>query len=156
MIALHGTERSRFQMLRPTTSYTDLLARAEEILTAIALWEKKDELVRNLSYGEQRRLEITLTLALKPKLLLLDEPSTGLTRAEGIELVETLAKLGSDTTVLLVAHDMDLVFGVADRIIVLHHGQVIANGTPEDIQTDPRVQEIYMGIEESADTATAV
>lgn len=155
LITLHGIKRSRFQMLRPTTAYTDLLAKAREILSPIDLWERRDELVRNLSYGEQRRLEIALTVALEPKLLLLDEPSCGLTSAESSEITDSICKLGRDITVLLVAHDMDLVFGIADRIMVLHYGKVVANGTPEEIRADPRVKEIYTGIEENAGNTTA-
>lgn len=155
LITLHGTKRSRFQMFRPTNRYQHLLARAQEILTAVALWERKDELVENISYGEQRRLEIALTLASEPKLLLLDEPSSGLTTAESADIIDVIQKLGGDITVLLVAHDMDLVFGVAERIIVLHYGEVIADGTPEEIQADLRVKEIYMGIEEGTENAGA-
>ena len=155
LITLHGTKRSRFQMLRPTTRYEHLLARAQEILTTVALWEKKDELVKNISYGEQRRLEIALTLASEPKLLLLDEPSCGLTSAESADIIDVLQRLGKGITVLLVAHDMDLVFGVAERIIVLHYGELIADGTPEEIRADLRVKEIYMGSEEDAGNATA-
>jgi branched-chain amino acid transport system ATP-binding protein len=155
LIALHGSERSRFQMFRTTASYKHLLARAQEMLTAAALWQKKGELVKNISYGEQRRLEIVLTLASKPKLLLLDEPSSGLTSVESVDMTGVIHELGRDITVLMVAHDIDLVFGVAERIIVLHYGQVIADGTPEEIQADPRVKEIYMGIKENERNATA-
>ncbi len=155
LIALHGTKRSRFQILRPTNAYADLVAKAQAILTSIALWEQKDELVKNLSYGEQRRLEIALTLASEPKLLLLDEPSCGLTSAEAVEISSMLNKFGRNITVLLVAHDMDLVFGVADRVMVLHYGKIIADGKPENIRIDPKVKEIYMGVEGNAsNTAT--
>ncbi len=147
LITLHGMRRSRFQMFRAITGYPDLLAKAQETLSRIDLWERRDELVKNLSYGEQRRLEVALTLALEPKLLLLDEPSCGLTSAESAEIAESIRKLGRNVTVLLVAHDMDFVFGIADRIMVLHYGKVIADGKPEDIRADPRVKEIYMGIE---------
>lgn len=156
MIALHGKRRSRFQMFRPTYAYTDLVATAREILVSIDLWEKRQELVKNLAYGEQRRLEIALTLALEPKLLLLDEPSCGLTAGESAEITETLNRLGRAITVLLVAHDLDLVFGVADRIMVLHYGQIIANGTPEDIRTDSRVKEIYLGLEQNGGNTSIV
>jgi branched-chain amino acid transport system ATP-binding protein len=155
LITLHGTKRSRFQMLRPIDSYDHLLARAQEALEGVALWEKKDEPVKDISYGEQRRLEIALTLASEPRLLLLDEPSCGLTSAESADITNIIHKLGRDITVLLVAHDMDLVFGVAERIIVLHYGQIIADGKPEEIQADPRVKEIYMGVEEGTEIATA-
>ncbi|TET16448.1 MAG: ABC transporter ATP-binding protein [Dehalococcoidia bacterium] len=155
LITLHGTKRSRFQMFRPINRYEHLLTRAQEMLTSVALWEKKDEFVKNISYGEQRRLEIALTAASEPKLLLLDEPSSGLTAAEGVDIVTMIRNLGTDITVVVVAHDMDLVFGVADRIMVLHYGQLIADGTPEQIQADSRVKEIYMGIEEGTGNARA-
>lgn len=151
LIALHGTRPSRLQMLRSMNSYKHLLAHAEEALGA-ALWEKRDELVKNLSYGEQRRLEIALSLTSKPTLLLLDEPSSGLTRDESSEIIDLIKNLGSSITVLIVDHDMSLVFGVADRIIVLHYGQIIADGTPEVIRSDPKVREIYMGMEECIDS----
>jgi len=155
LITLHGTKRSRFQILRPTKRYEHLLTRAQEMLTSVALWERKDELVKNISYGEQRRLEIALTVASEPKLLLLDEPSSGLTAAEGADIATMIRNLGTDITVVVVAHDMDLVFGVADRIMVLHYGQLIADGTPEQIQASPMVKEIYMGIEEGTGNARA-
>ena len=155
LLAVQGTKPSRFQPLRPITAYKHLFTKAQELLGAVALWEKKNEFVKNISYGEQRRLEIALTLALEPKLLLLDEPSSGLTTAESADIIDVIQKLGGDITVLLVAHDMDLVFGVAERIIVLHYGEVIADGTPEEIRADPRVKEIYMGIEEGAENAGA-
>jgi len=156
LLALHGTKPSRFQVLRPITSYADLLAKAEETLKTAALWEKRDELVKNISYGEQRRLEIALTtVPTELKLLLLDEPSSGLTGAEGADITNMIRKLGRDITVLLVAHDMDLVFGVAERIMVLHYGQVIADGEPKEIRADPRVREIYMGAEEGTENAGA-
>lgn len=153
LLALQGTQPSRFHVFRPIHTYEDVLARAEELLAEWGLLEKRDEPVRNISYGEQRKLEIALTVAPKPKLLLMDEPSTGLTAAEGADIIDKMRKLGREITVVLVAHDMDLVFGMADRIIVLHYGQIIAEGKPEAIQADSRVKEIYMGIEESASNA---
>ena len=119
------------------------------------LWGKKEDPVHAISYGEQRKLEIALSLALEPKLLLLDEPSTGLTTAESADITSRIRSLGRDITVILVAHDMDLVFGVAERIIVLHYGEIIAEGTSQQISTDPKVKEIYMGSEEAEGNAQA-
>jgi branched-chain amino acid transport system ATP-binding protein len=113
----------------------------------MALWEKRGDLVRTLGYGEQRRLEIAISLPSKPKLLLLDEPTSGLTPAECADMIGMVRNLGPDITVIVVAHDMDLVFSLADRIMVLHYGQIIADGTPEEIQDDSSVKEIYMGTE---------
>jgi branched-chain amino acid transport system ATP-binding protein len=155
LLGLHGTKHSRFDLFRSMKSYRNLLADAQESLEAAVLWDKRDELVKNLSYGEQRRLEIALSLASKPKLLMLDEPSSGLTRDEGSEIIDLIKNLGPAITVLIVDHDMDLVFGVAERIIVLHYGQIIADGRPEEIRAEPRVREIYMGIEECIDRARA-
>jgi branched-chain amino acid transport system ATP-binding protein len=155
LLGLHGTKHSRLDMFRSMKSYRNLLADAQESLEAAVLWDKRDELVKNLAYGEQRRLEIALSLASKPKLLMLDEPSSGLTRDEGSEVIDLIKNLGPTITILIVDHDMDLVFGVAERIIVLHYGQIIADGRPEEIRAEPRVREIYMGIEECIDRARA-
>jgi len=150
LLAIQGTGAPRYQLLRPISAYKHLYNKAQELLESVALWEKREELVQSLSYGEQRRLEISLSIASEPKLLLLDEPSSGLTAAESADIVTMIANLGSDITVALVAHDMDLVFGMAKRIMVLHYGEIIADGTPEEIQANARVKEIYMGTEEEA------
>jgi len=155
LLAVQGTKPSRFQMFRPATAYKHLFVKAEELLGSMALWEKRGDLVQAISYGEQRKMEIALSLASEPKLLLLDEPSTGLTAAESADVIDMIRNLGPDITVLVVAHDMDLVFGLADRIMVLHYGQIIAEGTPEEIQADARVKEIYIGIEEGTGDARA-
>lgn len=155
LLAVQGTKPSRFQLFRPITAYKHLFTKAQELLEAMALWEKRDDLVQALGYGEQRRLEITLSLASEPKLLLLDEPSSGLTAAEGADIITMIRNLGPDITVVVVAHDMDLVFGLAERIMVLHYGEVIADGMPEEIQANPRVKEIYMGIQEETGNARA-
>lgn len=148
LLALHGTKPYRFKLFRPISQYQLISDKAQETLKTLGLWEKRDELVKNLSYGEQQRMEIGLSLALQPKLLLLDEPSAGLTMEECSGTIDLIKNLGSDVTVIVVDHDMDLVFGVAERIIVLHYGQIIADGAPQQIQADPRVKEIYLGIEE--------
>jgi branched-chain amino acid transport system ATP-binding protein len=148
LLTLCGTTRLRFRMFRSFNSYGDVWDKAGKTLRGLDLWEKKDELVKNLGYGEQRRLEIGLGLALEPKLLLLDEPSAGLSMEECSEVIDIIKNLAAEETVVIVDHDMDLVFGVAERIMVLHYGQIIVHGPPEEIQADPRVREIYLGIEE--------
>ncbi|GAH43407.1 unnamed protein product, partial [marine sediment metagenome] len=130
-----------------------LFTKARELLSSMDLWEKRDAQVRAISYGEQRKLEIALSLASEPKVVLLDEPSTGLTSAESADITSRIRNLGQDITVIIVAHDMDLVFGVAERIIVLYYGEIIAEGTCDEISRDPRVKEIYMGVEEGAGNA---
>ena len=153
MLALHGTRPSRFQMFRSVHSYQPVLDRADELLGILELREMKDLPVKSLSYGEQRKMEIALSLASDPKMLLLDEPGNGLTTAESTVLIKMIRNFASDLTLLIVAHDMDLVFSVADRIIVLHYGRMIAEGDREAIQADPNVKEIYLGIEEPAQDA---
>jgi branched-chain amino acid transport system ATP-binding protein len=147
LLTLHGTRSSRFKMLRPVEGFTDVHNKAVQTLKTLGLWEKRNEPVSTLAYGEQRRLEIDLGLALEPKLLLLDEPSAGLTKEEGLEIIGVIKSLESSNTVLIVDHDMELVFEVAQRIIVLHYGEIIADGTPDEIESNKKVREIYMGIE---------
>lgn len=147
LLAIQGIRTSRFQMIRPLTAYKDMLAKAQELLELMGLWEKRDALISTLSYGEQRLAEILLALASKPKLLLLDEPSSGLTSGETTNLIDTIRNLVGDTTVFFCAHDLDLVFALAERVMVLYYGQIIAQGTPEEIQADPKVREIYLGVE---------
>lgn len=151
-LALQGTKNIRFQMFRSALSFKSICAKSEEMLDSIGLWEKKDTPVHSISYGEQRKLEIALSLASEPKLLLLDEPSCGLTSTESTDITTRIRKLGEKITVMLVAHDMDLVFGVAQRIIVLHYGEIITEGTCDQIRTNNKVKEIYMGVgEETAE-----
>jgi branched-chain amino acid transport system ATP-binding protein len=147
LLTLHGTRSNRFKMFRPVEGYTDVHNKAVQTLKTLGLWEKRNEPVSSLAYGEQRRLEIDLGLALEPKLLLLDEPSAGLTKEEGLEIIGVIKSLESSNTVLIVDHDMELVFEVAQRIIVLHYGEIIADGTPDEIESNRKVREIYMGIE---------
>ncbi|MFW6118226.1 MAG: ABC transporter ATP-binding protein [Chloroflexota bacterium] len=156
LLAVHGTERYRFQILRPITGYADLLTKAREVLERAGLWEQRDELVKNVSHGEQRKLDIALTTAAsRPKLLLLDEPTAGLTVAEHTDVINMCSTLGRHITLLLVSHDLDVVFGIAERIIVLNLGQVIADGEPKEIQADPHVKEIYLGIDKGPGNAAA-
>lgn len=118
-----------------------------ELLKAFSLDTKKDELAKNLSYGEQRRLEIVRALATKPSLLLLDEPAAGMNPQETIDLMEMInwIKDRFNISVLLIEHDMKLVMGICEKIVVLDYGKKIAEGTPEEIKNNPRVIEAYLG-----------
>jgi branched-chain amino acid transport system ATP-binding protein len=148
LLAIQGIQPTRYHLFRPITAYEHNLEKAQELLELVGLWGKKDSLIAALGHGEQRQMEIVLSLASRPKLLLLDEPSAGLTAGESDKLIDMIHGLVADTTVLLTAHDTDLVFELAERVMVLYYGKIIAQGTPEEIQNDPKVKEIYLGSEE--------
>jgi branched-chain amino acid transport system ATP-binding protein len=155
LLAIHGMRSSRHHMFRSFKTYTEYSTEAERHLKSVNLWEKKENMVSDLSHGEQKRLEIAMSLALEPRLLLLDEPSAGLTTGESSDVAAILRNLGPTITILIVAHDMDLVFGIADHILVLHYGEVLCRGTPEDVQCNVKVREIYIGVEDNADEVRA-
>jgi len=147
LLALYGAENTHFHMLKVLEKRADILNEAESLLTTVDLWEKRYEVPTMLSYGEQRLLELLLAFTSKPKMVLLDEPSAGLPTAEAVAFADTVRMLVKDTTLLFCAHDMDLVFNLADSIMVLYFGQIIARGTPQEITSNPNVQEIYLGSE---------
>ena len=148
LLALHGAEKSHFSMLKVLEKRADLQAEAESLLNTVGLWDARNEFPPTLSYGEQRLLELLLAFTSKPKMVLLDEPSAGLPTAEAIAFADIVRQLAKDTTLLFCAHDMDLVFNLADNIMVLYFGQILAKGPPHEIASNPKVQEIYLGSEE--------
>ena len=145
LLAITGLRLSKFVMWRFMSSYKDVYAKAYQLLEQVGFLDRKNTEVRNLSHGEQRQLEIVLGLASDPKILLLDEPAAGLSTGESTEMAHFLMKLDPKLAILLIEHDMDVVFDVADEISVLHFGEVLETGAPEQIKKSPRVQEIYLG-----------
>ena len=106
---------------------------------------EKDVLAKNLSYGEQRQIEVIMALATKPRLLLLDEPTAGLSSAETAQVVSIIKNLPREITIILIEHDMDVAFEIAEKITVLHFGSTLAEGPSEEIKGNPKVMEIYLG-----------
>jgi branched-chain amino acid transport system ATP-binding protein len=138
------SRRHPWNFVRHHRSLTDVIERARAVLEAVGLREHEGELAANLSHGAQRNLEIGIALATEPKLLCLDEPTAGMSVAETGQTVELVRRIARDVTVLIVEHDMEVVMGLAQSITVLHYGEVLAEGTPEAIQANPRVQEVYL------------
>ncbi len=147
LMACQALERTKFIMFRPLSSYRRLLERCDNLLREFDLWEKRNELVKNLSHGYQRQIEVAMALAEKPRLLLLDEPAAGLSSAETHALTLLLKKLDPSITILLIEHDMDVAFEFAEKITVLYHGKFLTEGTKEEVKNNPTVQEIYLGVE---------
>ena len=130
---------------RPAATHTGAVDEAAELLARLRLTEVANETVRNLAYGRQRLIEIALALAAGPRVLLLDEPAAGVPTKESRELFETIAGLPREVTIVLIEHDMELVFRFADRISVLVSGAVLAEDIPSEIAKDPRVRQLYLG-----------
>ena len=145
LLAVQASDSVRFTLHRPLTSYPHLLDRAQTLLSQWGLAERKDTLTKHLSYGEQRQLELVLALAGTPKVLLLDEPTAGLSPAETTSVSGMMQRLPREITILIIEHDMDVAFDLADRIVVLFQGRILAQGTKEEIRKNQEVAEIYLG-----------
>jgi len=145
LLAIQGLRRSKFVMWRFLSSYRDFYDRAHGLLERARFLDRKDIEVRYLSHGEQRQLEIILGLARDPKILLLDEPAAGLSSGESSEMIRFLAHLERNLSILLIEHDMDVVFDVAEHISVLHFGEILETGAAEQIRRSEKVQQVYLG-----------
>jgi len=145
VLAVQATSGSSFRFWRPAKAEQSLYERARKVAAEVDLSARVDVLADELSHGEERQLEVGLALASKPRLLLLDEPMAGMGKDESARMVKLIARLRASTTVLLVEHDMDAVFRLADRITVLVYGRVIASGCPDDIRSDRGVRQAYLG-----------
>jgi len=148
--AVQAQQGHSFRFLRPAATDATLNASAEEWLASVGLAERRHVPAAIMSHGEKRRLEIAVALATQPRLLLLDEPMAGTGPEEVAGLLSTLETLRGSVSLLLVEHDMETVFALADRISVLVYGRVIATGTPAEISADAAVREAYLGEEEGA------
>ncbi len=145
LLAIEGVCRTKFVTWRFLSSYPDVYEKAHRLLEQAAFQDRSDVEVRHLSHGEQRQLEIILGLASDPKILLLDEPAAGLASGESSEMTQFLMRLDPSLAILLIEHDMDVVFDVAEHISVLHFGEVLEAGATEQIRRSEKVQEVYLG-----------
>jgi branched-chain amino acid transport system ATP-binding protein len=148
-LAVQAHAGSSFRFWRAARTDESLRGPARSILAEVGLGERADVLAANLAHGEQRQLEIAMVLATKPRLMLLDEPMAGMGTDESLRMTRFLAALKGQHTMILVEHDMDAVFALADRISVLVYGRIIATGSPAEIRANPEVRSAYLGEEEA-------
>ena len=146
LVACEALDRRKFTMHRPLSSCADLVERATNLLDEFRLSPFRQELARSLSYGDQRKLEVALSLAGRPRVLLLDEPMAGLSSGERDAMQALLHKLDPSIAVLLIEHDIDVAFGFAERVTVLYQGRVLTEGPKEVVSANRSVQESYLGL----------
>jgi branched-chain amino acid transport system ATP-binding protein len=149
ILGIQALTKTKMIFYRRMASFNTLLDQARSFLADWGLEGKSDIWVRDLSHGEQRQLEIILALSANPKVLLLDEPTQGLSTAETAMIIPMIERLGRSITVLFIEHDMDVAFQLADKITVLYFGQVLAEGTVAEIRNNAKVAEVYLGLEGS-------
>ncbi len=136
---------TRFQILRPRQDYVELIERADVLLARVGLMDSRTKLAGDLAHGQQRSLEVAMALACDPKLLLMDEPTAGMSPQETTIMMDLILQLSAERTVILVEHKMKMVMGLCKRLIVLHHGELLADGNPEEIRANTEVKRVYLG-----------
>jgi branched-chain amino acid transport system ATP-binding protein len=144
-LAAAANGRGSYNLLGSVAGLREPLDRARGVAVQVGLSERLEVPAGQLSYGEQRQLEIGVALATRPRLLLLDEPTAGMSPEETHRMTRLLMDLPREITMLIIEHDMDVVFSLADRITVLHYGEVLTEGDPEAVRADPRVYDVYLG-----------
>ena len=144
-LSIVGRDRRKWIVHRSLAAFPAIRERALAGLAAVGLEERADQPVKLLSYGERRQLELALALNTDPKVLLLDEPCAGLAPSERARIFNMVRALPRDITVVLIEHDMDVALGLADHVTVMHRGRVMAEGTPEVVQLNPEVRDVYFG-----------
>jgi branched-chain amino acid transport system ATP-binding protein len=145
LLACEGLDRRKFNMFRPLSAYHEFTERAGHLLDQFGLSDVRQEQARHISYGAQRRLDVALSLAGRPRLLLLDEPMAGLSSPERLAMRELLERLDPSIAILLIEHDMDVAFSFAARVTVLHQGRVLADGSRDEVSANDLVQQAYLG-----------
>lgn len=148
LLALQASDDNAFSLFRRMRNDAPMYRRADALLQQWNLTTIAGQTARQISYGEQRQIDLILAMALNPRVLLLDEPTAGLSAAEVVRVVAMIRSLSKEMTILMIEHDMDVAFALADRICVLHQGCLVADGDAETVRRDPRVTEIYLGSDE--------
>jgi len=149
--AILSKNKIRYNLFSRLERMESVNQQTEAVLREIGLWERREIVSGLLSYGEQRALEIGLTIATEPDLILLDEPTAGMSSEETREAVKLIGRVTQGKTLIIVEHDMEVVFSLADRITVVYYGEVLASGAPEEIRNDQRVKDAYLGEEQKED-----
>jgi branched-chain amino acid transport system ATP-binding protein len=144
-LSIIGTDRRKWVFHRPLSAFHDVREQALAGLDAVGLKDRADHPVKLLSYGERRQLELALALNTKPKVLFLDEPCAGLSSSERARIFNMMRTLPRAITVVLIEHDMDVALGLADRVTVMNRGRVMAEGTPDEVQANAEVRDVYFG-----------
>jgi len=137
------------RLFRPVVKEVDVHREVSDVLERIDLGAEARTVASALSHGDKRLLEVGIALAVRPRLLFLDEPTAGMNPVERVSILENIRRLSEEgkTTFVIVEHDMDIVFSLSDRVVVLHHGEIIGDGTTDEIQNSARVREVYLGEE---------
>lgn len=145
--AVLSKKRIHYNIFSSLSSVDGIKEETERVMSLVGLLERKDEVAGELSHGHQRALEVGLAIAMDPELILLDEPTAGMSKSETLEMVKLIEKVTEGKTLVVVEHDMDVVFRLANRITVIYYGKVLASGLPEKIRHDPQVKDAYLGRE---------
>ncbi len=138
-------QRTQYNLWTPRAAIRDLIEQADQLLERVGIQRKRNAVARDMAHGEQRCLEIAMALACKPRLLLLDEPTAGMSPEETVKMMDLIVRLAAERTVVLVEHKMKLVMGICQHLVVLHHGELLAQGAPDDIRANEEVKRVYLG-----------
>jgi branched-chain amino acid transport system ATP-binding protein len=138
-------QKTRYNVWTPRAAIRELIDEADQLLERVGIAGKRHAIARDMAHGEQRCLEIAMALACQPRLLLLDEPTAGMSPEETVKMMDLIVRLAAERTVILVEHKMKLVMGICQQLVVLHHGELLAQGTPDDIRANDEVRRVYLG-----------
>lgn len=138
-------QTSRYQIFRPRAAYSEVSDKADALLLKVGLVSSRTKLAGDLAHGQQRSLEVAMALACGPKLLLMDEPTAGMSPQETVVMMDLITQMAAERTIILVEHKMKLVMGLCKRLLVLHHGELLAEGSPDDIRSNSEVKRVYLG-----------